>query len=581
MRDAYCGTLNKADVGRKVNLCGWVYRWRDHGGVIFVDLRDTTGIIQVVFSPDYSEAAHKLAKDLGLEYVIRVEGVVKRRPPGTENEEIPTGEIELAAHSLEILNECKELPFNLDEEEPNENIRLKYRYLDMRRPQVQEIFKIRSRAYKIVRDYFFSKGFVEFETPYFTKSTPEGARDFIVPSRLNPGHFYALPQSPQLFKQILMVAGFDKYFQIARCFRDEDLRADRQPEFTQIDVEMSFVEVEDVIEVSEGLIRELVKGLKGKEIDTPFPRLTYDEAIEFYGTDKPDLRIDFKLIDITEVFYSTELGILRRVLDNKGIVKCVHLQKRNLSRKELDLSVEKAIELGADGLIWIKKEGNSYHSPVIKYLKEREIKELEDRLKLLDGDTIFIVAGMKEKVNEVLGKFRLYLGEKYCPLKTEDMRFVWITDFPLLEYSKEEKRYVARHHPFTSPAVNIKDFIGKPEEIKAKAYDLVLNGVEIGGGSIRIHRKDEQMQIFKMLNIEEEEARDKFGFLLEALEFGAPPHGGIAIGFDRLLMMLLGKKSIRDVIPFPKTQKGICPLTGAPSPVTKKQLDEVKIKISI
>lgn len=579
MRNAYCGTLNIADVEKRVELCGWVYRSRDHGGVVFIDLRDTTGVVQVVFSPEYSVDAHNLAKEVGLEYVIKISGIVRKRPQGTENPNLPTGEIEVVAYSIEILNASKQLPFNLDDEEIGEAIRLKYRYLDMRRPEVQEIFKIRSSAYKIVRDYFYSRGFYEFETPYFTKSTPEGARDFIVPSRLNPGHFYALPQSPQLFKQILMVAGFDKYFQIAKCFRDEDLRADRQPEFTQIDVEMSFVDIDDVIELSEGLIKNLVRGLVGKDIETPFPRLTYHEALDAYGTDKPDLRISLKIVDITDIFHKTDLSVIRRVLENGGTVRCIHLPGKNLSRRELDLSVDKAIEMGADGLIWMKKEGNSFQSPVTKYLKDEEIRQLQEKIAPSEGEAIFIVAGKKEKVLDVLAKFRVYLGERYDIISQDELKFVWILDFPLLEYSEEEKRYVARHHPFTSPKVDIKTFKGALDEIPSKAYDLVLNGVEIGGGSIRIHKKEDQMEMFRLLNIEENEAKEKFGFLLEALEFGAPPHGGIAFGFDRLLMMLLRKKSIRDVIPFPKTQKGVCPLTGAPSPITQKQLNELRIKV--
>jgi aspartyl-tRNA synthetase len=579
LRNAYCGTLNIADVEKRVELCGWVYRSRDHGGVVFIDLRDTTGVVQVVFSPEYSVDAHNLAKEVGLEYVIKISGIVRKRPQGTENPDLPTGEIEVVAYSIEILNESKQLPFNLDDEEIGEAIRLKYRYLDMRRPEVQEIFKIRSLAYKIVRDYFYSRGFYEFETPYFTKSTPEGARDFIVPSRLNPGHFYALPQSPQLFKQILMVAGFDKYFQIAKCFRDEDLRADRQPEFTQIDVEMSFVDIDDVIELSEGLIKNLVRGLVGKDIETPFPRLTYLEALDAYGTDKPDLRISLKIVDITDIFHKTDLSVIRRVLENGGTVRCIHLPGKNLSRRELDLSVDKAIEMGADGLIWMKKEGNSFQSPVTKYLKEEEIRQLQEKIAPSEGEAIFIVAGKKEKVLDVLAKFRVYLGERYDIISQDELKFVWILDFPLLEYSEEEKRYVARHHPFTSPKVDIKTFKGALDEIPSKAYDIVLNGVEIGGGSIRIHKKEDQMEMFRLLKIEENEAKEKFGFLLEALEFGAPPHGGIAFGFDRLLMMLLRKKSIRDVIPFPKTQKGICPLTGAPSPITQKQLNELRIKV--
>lgn len=577
MRSSFCGVLNEQKIGENVELCGWVYRWRDHGGVIFVDLRDTTGIVQVVFSPEYSEEAHSLAKDLGLEYVIRVFGSVRRRPEGTENPAIPTGNVEVAAQKIEILNSSKQLPFSLDQEEPNEIVRLKYRYLDMRRIEVQETFKKRSLAYKVVRDYLYSRGFYEFETPYFTKSTPEGARDFIVPSRLNPGSFYALPQSPQLYKQILMIAGFDRYFQIARCFRDEDLRADRQPEFTQIDLEMSFVDEKDVIEISEGLMRELVRALRGKEIEIPFPRITYDEAMELYGTDKPDLRFDLKMIDLTEVFQLTELQVLRRTVEKKGAVKAIVLKGKNLSRKDLDLSVEKAKELGSDGLIWIRKDAG-YHSPIMKYLREEEIRGLEERIGPDEGDTIFMMAGERPNLNEIFGRFRLYIGEKFGLIPEDELKFVWITDFPLLEYSDEEKRYVSKHHPFTSPKEPIGDGVDL-EKIKARSYDLVLNGVEIGGGSIRIHRAPDQIEMFRILKIPEEEMKEKFGFLIEALEYGAPPHGGIAFGFDRLLMLLLKKKSIREVIPFPKTQKGVCLLTGAPSPVTKRQLDELKIKV--
>lgn len=577
MRSSFCGVLTRENIGQRVELCGWVYRWRDHGGVIFVDLRDTTGIVQIVFSPEYSVEAHSSAKELGLEYVIRVSGSVRRRPEGTENPNISTGEIEVAVDSIEVINPSKALPFSLDQEEPNEMVRLKYRYLDMRRQEVQETFKKRSLAYRIVREYLYSLGFHEFETPFFTKSTPEGARDFIVPSRLNPGHFYALPQSPQLFKQILMVAGFDRYFQIVRCFRDEDLRADRQPEFTQIDLEMSFVNENDVMAVSEGLIRELVRGIRGMEVELPFPRIPYDEAMEIYGTDKPDLRFDLRMFDLTDLFVNTDFQVLRKTVERGGAIKSIILKGENLSRRELDLSVEKAKELGADGLIWIRKE-NGYQSPIIKYLKESELKGLDERIHPEEKDTIFMIAGERAKVNEIFGRFRLYLAERCGLIPEEELKFVWVIDFPLLEYSQEEGRYVSRHHPFTSPKTPIRESVDL-ERIKARAYDLVLNGVEVGGGSIRIHKAEEQKEMFRILKLSDEEIAEKFGFLIEALEYGAPPHGGIAFGFDRLLMLLLGKKSIRDVIPFPKTQKGLCPLTGAPSPVTKKQLDELKIKI--
>lgn len=578
MRDKQCGLVKNEDIGKTLNLSGWVFRRRDHGGLIFVDIRDVTGIVQVVFSPEISAEAHEKAGDIKQEYVIRVTGKVEKRPEGTENLGIPTGEIEVLVSTFDILNTCKTLPFQLDDEEPNESLRLKYRYLDMRRPEIQKIFIGRSRAYKVTRDYFESNGFYEFETPFFTKNTPEGARDFIVPSRLSPGMFYALPQSPQLFKQILMIAGFDKYFQIARCFRDEDLRADRQPEFTQIDVEMSFVDVDDIVAMSEGLIKDLYEALKGEPLQIPFMRMSYDDAMEKYGTDKPDLRFELPMIELTDIFKETEFGVFKKTIESNGAIKSLVLKDKTLSRKDLDTAVDVAKEIGAGGLIWIRKENGILQSPIVKYLKDNEKSAMNERLGLSDGDVTFIMADKRNKANENMGKFRLYLGGKYELIKTDEFRFLWVVDFPLLEYSEEEKRYMARHHPFTSPQGNIRDFKGDYESIKAKAYDLVLNGVEIGGGSIRIFRMDDQMEMFKLLNIKEEEAIEKFGFLLEALEMGAPPHGGIAFGFDRILMMLMRLDSIRDVIPFPKTQRGTCLLTGAPSRIAQKQLNELKIR---
>jgi len=527
-----------------------------------------------------------MAGDLRQEYVISVLGKVEKRPEGTENPNIPTGEIEILVELLEILNTCKPLPFQLEDEEPNEILRLKYRYLDMRRHEVKKVFLDRNKAYKVVRDYFSAHNFYEFETPFFTKSTPEGARDFIVPCRLNSGMFYALPQSPQLFKQILMVAGFDRYFQIVRCFRDEDLRADRQPEFTQIDVEMSFVDVDDVISISEGLLSALFEALIGKTLATPFERITYDEAMELYGTDKPDLRFDMPMFNLTEIFKETEFGVFKKIIQEKGEIKALLLKNRSLTRKDLDTSVEIAKQIGGSGLIWIKIEDSGFQSPITKYLSEEGKGMMKNMLQCEDGDVVFIMADKKAKVNEIMGRFRQYLGERYNLIDKDQFRFLWVVDFPLLEYSEEEKRYVARHHPFTSPKGKIKDLSRQitskeiePESIIARAYDLVLNGVEIGGGSIRIHRADDQMEMFKILNIKEEEAKEKFGFLLEALEMGAPPHGGIAFGFDRIIMMLLGLESIRDVIPFPKTQKGTCLLTGAPSRIPQKQLNELRIKV--
>jgi aspartyl-tRNA synthetase len=580
LRDKYCGLVSKDDVGKTLNLSGWVFRRRDHGGLIFVDLRDVTGIVQVVFSPDISTDAHEKAGDIKQEYVISVTGRVEKRPEGTENPNIPTGEIEVLVSSFEILNTCRSLPFQLEEEEPNESLRLKYRYLDMRRPEIQKTFVERSHSYKAARDYLTSMGFFEFETPFLTKSTPEGARDFIVPSRLNPGTFYALPQSPQLFKQILMIGGFDKYFQIVRCFRDEDLRADRQPEFTQIDIEMSFVDVDDVLTLSEGLIKALYEALKKESIETPFLRMAYEEVIESYGTDKPDLRFELPMIELTNIFEETEFGVFKKTIEDDGAVKCIVLKAKTLSRKDLDNAVDAAKEMGAGGLIWVRKENNTLQSPIVKYLKDDEKSFMDEKLKLSNGDVVFIMADSRSRVNDIMGKFRLYLGEKYELIRKDEFRFLWIVDFPLFEYSEEEKRYVARHHPFTSPKGSIKDFKGDYESIKAKAYDLVLNGVEIGGGSIRIYKKDEQMEMFKLLNIKEKEAIEKFGFLLEALEMGAPPHGGIAFGFDRILMMLMGLDSIRDVIPFPKTQKGTCLLSGAPARIAQRQLNELRIRVT-
>jgi aspartyl-tRNA synthetase len=562
-----------------LTLSGWVFRRRDHGGLIFIDLRDVTGIVQVVFSPEISPDAHTRAGDLKQEFVISITGKVRKRPEGTENPSVPTGEVEVYADSFQILNTCKALPFQLDEEEPSEALRFKYRYLDMRRIETQKVFVGRSKAYKVIRDYLTSCGFLEFETPFLTKSTPEGARDFIVPSRLNAGNFYALPQSPQLFKQILMIGGFDRYFQIVRCFRDEDLRADRQPEFTQVDIEMSFVDVDDVLGLCEGLVAALYLELRDEPLSMPIQRMPFAEAMEVYGNDKPDLRFDLPMIEITDIFKESEFGVFRKTIEDGGAIKCLVLRGKTLARKDLDTSVEITKEMGAGGLIWIRKESGNLKSPVVKYLKAGEISVMDEHLHLSDGDVVFIMADARNKVNDVLGRFRLYLGDKYDLIQKDRFKFLWIVDFPLFEYSEEEKRYVARHHPFTSPQGSIKDFGGDYSMFKARSYDLVLNGVEIGGGSIRIHRKDEQMEMFRLLGHKEEDVEEQFGFLLEALEMGAPPHGGLAFGFDRILMMLLGLESIRDVIPFPKTQKGTCLLSGAPSKIPQRQLNELRIRV--
>ncbi len=579
MRDKQCGVVSRHDIGSTLTLSGWVFRRRDHGGLIFIDLRDVTGIVQVVFSPEISPDAHTRAGDLKQEFVISITGKVRKRPEGTENPSVPTGEVEVYADSFQILNTCKALPFQLDEEEPSEALRFKYRYLDMRRIETQKVFVGRSKAYKVIRDYLTSCGFLEFETPFLTKSTPEGARDFIVPSRLNAGNFYALPQSPQLFKQILMIGGFDRYFQIVRCFRDEDLRADRQPEFTQVDIEMSFVDVDDVLGLCEGLVAALYLELRDEPLSMPIQRMPFAEAMEVYGNDKPDLRFDLPMIEITDIFKESEFGVFRKTIEDGGAIKCLVLRGKTLARKDLDTSVEITKEMGAGGLIWIRKESGNLKSPVVKYLKAGEISVMDEHLHLSDGDVVFIMADARNKVNDVLGRFRLYLGDKYDLIQKDRFKFLWIVDFPLFEYSEEEKRYVARHHPFTSPQGSIKDFGGDYSMFKARSYDLVLNGVEIGGGSIRIHRKDEQMEMFRLLGHKEEDVEEQFGFLLEALEMGAPPHGGLAFGFDRILMMLLGLESIRDVIPFPKTQKGTCLLSGAPSKIPQRQLNELRIRV--
>lgn len=578
MRTFYCGSLRKDDIGKEVDLCGWVFRRRDHGGLIFADLRDVSGIAQVVFSPEISQESHTAAHDLKQEYVIAIKGRVAERPAGTENVNVPTGAVEVLVNSLTVLNTCKPLPFQLEDEEPNESLRLKYRYLDMRRPQMQQIFVQRSQALQVIRQHLVSDGFYEVETPFLTKSTPEGARDFVVPSRLNHGHFYALPQSPQLFKQILMVAGMDRYFQVARCFRDEDLRADRQPEFTQLDLEMSFVDVDDVIGAAERLIKAIFESMTGKPFPLPVRRMDYEEAMEKYGTDKPDLRYDLPMTEVTDAFGESEFGVFRQVTEQKGAIKGIVLKGKQLSRKDLDTAVDAAKDLGSGGLIWMRFEGGKLVSPTVKYLKEAELSAIQQRFELSDGDVLFIMAGKRADINELMGRFRTHIAEKYGLVPADAFSFLWVVNFPLLEYSQEEKRYVARHHPFTAPKQPIANYDGDYDSIQAKAYDMVLNGVEIGGGSIRNYRMEDQAAMFKLLGIKDEVAIEQFGFLLEALEMGAPPHGGIAFGFDRILMMLLKLDSIRDVIPFPKTQKGTCLMSGAPGRISQRQMNELKIR---
>lgn len=584
-RTDYCGKLGTDDLEREVVLMGWVQSHRDHGGVIFIDLRDREGLVQAVLNPENSEDVHKKGEAIRDEWVVAIKGKVSKRTDETINPNLKTGEIEVMASEVKILNTSKVIPFLIEEDiNVDELLRMKYRYLDLRRPSMKDNIITRHKVAAASRDYLNAEGFLEVETPYLTRSTPEGARDFLVPSRLNPGEFYALPQSPQILKQTLMVSGLDRYYQVVRCFRDEDLRADRQPEFTQIDIEMTFIDEDNIMNVVEGMLKAIFNEAKGIEIQTPFQRMSHEEAMLKYGSDKPDTRFGLELQDISHIFAESEFKVFSGAIKNGGIIKVLKVEGKagELSRKEIDDFTEVAKTLGAKGLAWMRVSEGEWQSPIVKFFSDGEKEELQKALNLNDGDIVFFGADTPHIVNMVLSNLRLSLGERFRMIDHSKFNFLWVEDFPLFDYDHNEKRYVAMHHPFTSP--NEEDMHLLDEEkgkIRSRAYDVVLNGVEIGGGSIRIYRKDIQEKIFKAIGLTMEEAQDKFGFLLEALEFGAPPHGGIALGLDRIIMLIAGAPSIRDVIAFPKTQKGQCPLTEAPSEVDTKQLLELGIKLDL
>ncbi|MEZ0119673.1 UNVERIFIED_ORG: aspartyl-tRNA synthetase [Heyndrickxia coagulans] len=582
-RSYYCGDVTEQQIGEKVVLKGWVQRRRDLGGLIFIDLRDRAGIVQVVFNTAVSEEAFKLAEKVRNEYVLEVEGKVIARSENTVNPNLKTGKIEIQADRLAIINNAKTPPFMIENEtDVAEDVRLKYRYLDLRRPVMFETMKMRHAITKSIRGFLDEEGFIDVETPVLTKSTPEGARDYLVPSRVHPGEFYALPQSPQLFKQLLMISGFDRYYQIARCFRDEDLRADRQPEFTQIDIETSFMSQEDILTMTEKMIKRLMKEVKNIDIETPLPRLTYEEAMNRYGSDKPDTRFGMELVDVSEIVQNAGFKVFASAVTSGGQVKAINAKgaASKYSRKDIDALGEFAARYGAKGLAWLKAENEGLKGPIAKFFTEAEQSQLAAATSAETGDLLLFVADKKSVVADALGALRNKLGKELGLIDESKFNFLWVTDWPLLEYDEEAGRYTAAHHPFTMPfEEDIEKLETDPASVKAQAYDIVLNGYELGGGSLRIYKRDVQEKMFKALGFSKEQAQSQFGFLLDAFDYGTPPHGGIALGLDRIVMLLAGRSNLRDTIAFPKTASASCLLTNAPGAVSEAQLDELQLKL--
>ena len=583
-RTTYCGLVTEEFLNEKVTLKGWVHNRRDLGGLIFVDLRDREGIVQIVFNPDFSEEALQVAETVRSEYVVEVEGVVTKRDAETINPKIKTGQVEVQVSNIEIINKSETPPFSINEENVNvdENIRLKYRYLDLRRQELAQTFKMRHQTTRSIRQYLDNNGFFDIETPVLTKSTPEGARDYLVPSRVHEGEFYALPQSPQLFKQLLMISGFDKYYQIVKCFRDEDLRADRQPEFTQVDIEMSFVDQEDIIAMGEDMLRKVVKDVKGIDVSGPFPRMTYAEAMDRYGSDKPDTRFGMELINVSQLGKEMNFKVFKDTVDNNGEIKAIIAKDaaNKYTRKDMDALTEFVNIYGAKGLAWVKVVDDGLSGPIARFFEDVNVETLKQLTEAKPGDLVMFVADKPNVVAQSLGALRIKLAKELGLIDESKLNFLWVTDWPLLEYDEDAKRYVAAHHPFTSPKrEDIEKLDTEPENVQANAYDIVLNGYELGGGSIRIHDGELQQKMFEVLGFTNEQAQEQFGFLLDAFKYGAPPHGGIALGLDRLVMLLTNRTNLRDTIAFPKTASATCLLTDAPGEVSDKQLQELSLRI--